>query len=109
MAYSKGEFLIDLFTYFKCKNDALRLEDYSRLLRNLTIWNYKKCYDLILSEYRSSELPSIALVKEFRKKCRYDTAMKDKKIHNCHISQKKFMVNPASLKNSNIPVCSSGR
>ena len=79
MAYSKGEFLIDLFTYFKCKNDALRLEDYSRLLGNLTIWNYKKCYDLILSEYRSSELPSIALVKEFRKKCRYDTAMKDKK------------------------------
>ena len=79
MTYSKGDFLIKLFTHFKCKDDADRLEDYARLLGNSTIWDYEKCYNLILNEYRALELPTIALIKEFRKKCRFDYAMKEKK------------------------------
>ena len=79
MGYSKGDFLVKLFTHFKCENDALRLEDYSRLLGNSSIWDYEKCYNLILNEYRAFELPPIALVKEFRKKYRYEFAKKEKK------------------------------
>lgn len=75
MWYSeKDEFIRKLFTYYNSK-DAEKAQEYKKELGTYDLWDYEKCYRLIINEYEYDKLPTLKTVKDFRKRCRKKNAI----------------------------------
>lgn len=74
MWYSeKDEFIRKLFAYYNSK-DAEKAQEYKRELGTYDLWDYEKCYRLIINEYEYDKLPTLKTVKDFRKRCKKESA-----------------------------------